>query len=94
MSITGQLFTTLFALCAAGTVAALVVSNRQYPVVLAVIGSAAAIVVLVASALVLASGETFRAELWPVLSLGTLTLTADRLSALFVFITGRSRRSE
>jgi hydrogenase-4 component B len=88
MSTVGQLFTAFFALCAAGAVAPLLSSNRQNPVVLAIIGSLAALVVLAASAVVLATGFGFRAQLWPVLSLGTLTLSADRLSALFLFITG------
>ena len=88
MSIAGPLFTAFFALCGAGAVAGFVVPARQNPAVLAIIASLAALAILVASALVLATGVTFRAELWPVLSLGTLTLTADRLSALFLFVTG------
>jgi hydrogenase-4 component B len=88
MNIVGQLFTGFFALCAVGVIAAFLVSARRNPVVLMVIGSLASLAVLAASALVLATGVTFRAELWPVLSLGILTLTADRLSALFLFVTG------
>ena len=88
MNVAAQLFAAFFALCAAGAVAAFVVSARQNPVVLAIIGSLAALAVLAASAFILITGASFRAELWPVLSLGMLTLTADRLSALFLFITG------
>jgi len=88
MSILEQLFIAFFALCAAGVVAALLVSDRQNPVMLAVIASLAAIIAIIASALLLATGGSFHAELWRVLSLGTLTLTADRLSALFLLIAG------
>ena len=88
MNVAAQLFAAFFALCAAGAVAAFVVSARQNPVVLAIIGSLAALAVLAASAFILITGASFRAELWPVLSLGMWTLTADRLSALFLFITG------
>lgn len=88
MSAPAQFVSAFFALCAAGAVAALLVSARRNPVVLGIIGALAALAILAASALVLATGTTFRLELWPVLSLGVLTLTADRLSALFLFITG------
>ncbi|MGC2200064.1 MAG: proton-conducting transporter membrane subunit [Stellaceae bacterium] len=88
MSIPGQLFTAFFVLCAAGGIAAFAVPVRQNPVVLAFIGSLAALGVLTASAFILITGSSFRAELWPVLSLGILALTADRLSGLFLFITG------
>jgi hydrogenase-4 component B len=88
MSIAAQSFTAFFVLCAAGAASAFLVSARQNPAVLAIIGSLAAVAVLAGSAFILATGVTFRAELWPVLSLGMLTLTADRLSALFLFVTG------
>jgi hydrogenase-4 component B len=88
MSIAGQLFAAFFALCTAGVVASFLVSGRQNTVALALIGSLAALIVLAASGLVLATGVSFRAELWPLLSLGTLTLAADRLSALFLFVAG------
>ena len=88
MNIVGQLFTGFFALCAAGAVAAFLVSARRNPIALAIIGSLAALTVLAPSAFILITGASFHAELWPVLSLGTLTLTADRLSALFLLITG------
>jgi hydrogenase-4 component B len=88
MSIPGQLFAAFFALCAAGIVASFVASARRNPVVLAIVSSLAALIVLAASSLVLVTGTSFRAELWPLMSLGRLTLSADRLSALFLFITG------
>jgi len=88
MNIVGQLFIGFFALCAVGAVAAFLVSARRNPIALATVGSLAALAVLAASSVVLITGASFRAELWPVLSLGMLTLTTDRLSALFLFVTG------
>jgi len=88
MNATGQLFAAFFALCGAGSVAALAAPPRSNPIVLAILGSLAALAVLAASALVLITDLSFRTELWPVLSLGMLTLAGDRLSALFLFVTG------
>jgi hydrogenase-4 component B len=88
MSASGQLFLVFFALCGAGAVGAIVAPPRWNAIVLATAGSLAALALLAASAVTLAAGLSFHAELWPVLSLGMPTLTADRLSALFVVITG------
>lgn len=88
MSAITQLFGAFFILCAIGAVGALLASKRWSSIVLAAIGSLSAILILLASALLLVGDTSFRAELWPVLSLGTMQLAADRLSALFLFITG------
>jgi len=87
MSAITLLFAVFFLLCAAGITAALLVPKQWNPPVLAAIGSLGALIMLVASALLLA-GFSFRVELWPVLSLGTMILSADRLSALFLFVAG------
>ena len=87
MSAITLLFAVFFLLCAGGIIAALLVPEEWNPPVLAVIGSLEALIILVASALLLA-GSSFRVELWPVLSLGTMILSADRLSALFLFVAG------
>jgi hydrogenase-4 component B len=81
-----QLFGAFFILCAIGAVGALLASERWSAIVLAAIGSLSAILILLASALLLVGDTSFRAELWPVLSLGAMELAADRLSALFLFI--------
>ena len=77
-----------FLVCAAGVVGALVVRPRWSPVVLAAFGSLAALAVLVAGALLLVGDEGFRLDLWPLLSLGRLSLHADHLSGLFLFVAG------
>ena len=88
MSTTAQLFAVFFALCIGGAVAAFLVPARWNLMVLATVGSLAALFILPVSALLLVADATFHAELWAVLSLGTLSLGADRLSALFLFVTG------
>jgi hydrogenase-4 component B len=88
MNSVGPLFATFFILCGAGTVAAFLVPHRWNPLLLAVIGSLDAVLVLLAGTLLLVGSASFHAELWPVMSLGMLTLDADRFSALFVFIAG------
>ncbi|MGH6848112.1 MAG: proton-conducting transporter membrane subunit [Methylocella sp.] len=88
MSTTAQLFAAFFLLCGLGVTGALLAPERWNSVVLAAIGSLAALVILVVSALLLVADVSFRAELSPVLSLGRMALAADRLSALFLFVTG------
>jgi hydrogenase-4 component B len=88
MSNTGPLFETFFALCGAGAIGALIVPSRWNPILLAAIASLAALVILVASAALLVGDASLQIELWPILSLGTLTLGADRLSAIFLFVSG------
>jgi hydrogenase-4 component B len=88
MSAVGPLFEVFFVLCGAGALAAFLVPARAIPPVLAAIGALAAVVILLTSALLLIGGSGFRLELWPVLSLGTLTFSADRLSSLFLFVSG------
>ncbi|MGA7486909.1 MAG: proton-conducting transporter membrane subunit [Xanthobacteraceae bacterium] len=88
MSMAAQLFAVFFLLCAVGAGAALVVPDRWNSLVLAAIGSLAALVLLAVGALALVGDVSFQAELWPVLSLGTMKLSVDRLSALFLFVTG------
>jgi hydrogenase-4 component B len=86
--LTVQLFSAFFILCAIGAVAGFVAAGRWISIVLAAIGSLSALVILAVSALLLIGDASFRAELWPVLSLGTMKLAADRLSAVFLFVTG------
>ena len=88
MSTTTALFVTFFMLCVAGAVLALLVSRQWLPILLAAVGSLAALIILIASTILLVSDAEFHTTLWPVLTLGTLALATDRLSAFFLFITG------
>jgi hydrogenase-4 component B len=88
MSIAGQLLAAFFILCAGGAVIAFLLPKRWISVVLGGIASLASLILLSGSAMMLVTDSSFHAELWSVLSLGTLSFEADRLSALFLFITG------
>ena len=83
-----QLIVAFFILCAAGAILAFLTPQRWLTILLAAIGSLAALIVLVVSAMLLVFGAEFHVTLWPVLTLGTLTLETDPLSAFFLFVTG------
>ena len=84
----GALIGAFFTLCGLGALIPFVAPSRLIPFLVATFGSLAALAVLIASAVLLVGDSAFRVELWPVLTLGTLTLDADRLSALFLFVSG------
>jgi hydrogenase-4 component B len=83
-----QLFIAFFIMCAVGAGASLIAPARSIPLVLAIFAAIAALIILIAGGLILVGDGSFRAELWSVLSLGKMTLAADRLSALFLLATG------
>ena len=83
---TGLLLLLVFALCGAGAMAGLSLPERHNPRTVAWFGSLAALALFWAAAAVLHSGEPFRVELWSIPPLGTLSLTLDRLSALFLIV--------
>ena len=85
---TNSLFFLFLILCALGVVLSALLSERRNPLALAWVASLAAIVILLASGKVLLSGQPFQVELWTLPFLGKLVLAMDRLSALFVFVTG------
>lgn len=77
-----------FAFCCAGALVPFLTAARAVPFLVAAFGSLASLSVLGASAVLLVGDGAFRVELWSVLTLGTLSLGADRLSALFLFVSG------
>jgi hydrogenase-4 component B len=85
---TNSLFLFFFILCALGVVLSALLPDRRNPLALAWAASLAAAVILVASGKVLLSGQSFQTDLWTLPFLGKLVLSMDRLSALFVFLTG------
>jgi hydrogenase-4 component B len=75
-------------LCATGTILAALLARRANQIVLAWIGSLSSLAILLVSGNVLISGYSLQLELWNIWPLGKMLLKMDRLSALFVFITG------
>jgi hydrogenase-4 component B len=86
MTTDGLLLVLIFALCGVGALAGLVVPERRVPAFLAWVGSLAALAMLWVSADVLRSGGAFKSELWTIPPLGTLSVSLDRLSALFQLV--------
>jgi hydrogenase-4 component B len=85
---TPMLVDLFFLLCAAGIFLSLIGPAPRQGSVIAWLGCFSAIVLLLAGAHALASGETFRRPLWPLPGLTILTVTLDRLSAVFLLVTG------
>src|SRR5579871_4505158 len=82
------LLVTMIALCTAGVILSLVVAEPQIPTILGWLGTLAAALLLWFSGASLFAGTPFSATLWSIPSVATLTLSLDRLSALFLFVAG------
>jgi hydrogenase-4 component B len=84
----GTLLEIFLWLSTIGILLAPVVPQRWNPLVLAWVASLAAACILGAAGQALFAGSNFETELWSLPSLGTLRLGLDRLSALFLLVTG------
>jgi hydrogenase-4 component B len=85
---TPALICIFFSLCGIGILLSLMAPAPRQGNVLAWLGCPAAIVLVLAGANALLGGDTFRQALWSLPGLTTLTLVLDRLSAVFLFVTG------
>jgi len=85
---TQTLIFIFFSLCGAGILFSLTAPPSRQGNVLTWLGCLAAIALVLAGANGLLGGGTFRQPLWSLPGLATLTLSLDRLSAVFLFITG------
>src|SRR5581483_9072259 len=78
------LFVWVFALCGAGALAGVLVPEKRIPALLAWFGALAAFLTLWVGARVLVLGGARGGRLWTIPGLGTLAVSLDRLSALFL----------
>jgi hydrogenase-4 component B len=85
---TANLVIVFFAACGAGILLSLGVRPAHQGIVLAWLGSLAAVAAVAAGAEVLLTGEIFTRPLWSLPGLTTLTLRLDALSAAFVLVAG------
>ena len=85
---TPTLVLIFFALCGMGILLSLAAPASQQGNVLAWLGCLAAMALVLAGANALLAGKTFSEPLWPLPGLTTLTLSLDRLSAVFLLVTG------
>ncbi len=84
-----MLIWTFFPVCATGIALSLVVPAARQGRLLAWVGCLAAIALMLAGANALLAGKTFTQPLWSLPGLATtLTLHLDRLSGVFLFVTG------
>ncbi|HUN26798.1 MAG TPA: proton-conducting transporter membrane subunit [Steroidobacteraceae bacterium] len=86
MSADAWLLMSLFAVCGVGVVAVVMVPERRVPLLLAIVGTLAALAGLAVSADVLRCGTVLEDRLWRIPPLGTLSVSLDRLSALFLLV--------
>lgn len=77
-----------FILCALGALIALVTSQSRNPMALAIVGTAAGVAISGAAGDALFTGRPFVVDLWSLPWGGALRLGLDRLSGLFLLITG------
>ncbi len=77
-----------FSICCVGIVASIVLPEAQSPRILAWTGSLASLALSAAGAAALVRKQPFTLQLWTLPELGTLTLSIDHLSGLFLFISG------
>jgi hydrogenase-4 component B len=75
-----------FALCGSGVLLGVVIPEHRIPVLLAWIGSLAAAAALWGAGVVFVEGIGFRSELWTIRSVGTITVSVDRISAFFLLL--------
>ena len=85
---TDSLFILFLIFCGIGAVVAAATPGRRNPTILSWIASASAIAILLASGDILLYGKPFQLRLWEIPSFGPLILQMDRISALFIFVTG------
>jgi hydrogenase-4 component B len=85
---TQTLIIVFFSLCGVGILLSLKAPAWRQGNVLTWLGCLAAIVLALTGARGLLNGGTFRQTLWSLPGLTTLTLALDRLSAVFLFVTG------
>ncbi|HTP47988.1 MAG TPA: proton-conducting transporter membrane subunit, partial [Casimicrobiaceae bacterium] len=83
-----SLILVFFGLCGLGTLLSLVVRPARQRIVLAWAGCLAALALVSTGGMALLADDIFTQPLWSVPGLTVLTLTCDRLSAIFVAVTG------
>jgi hydrogenase-4 component B len=81
-------FTLFFILCGLGMIVSVTAESRRGGHVSIGIASLASLSLIVAAGSLLAAGRGFHAGLWQLPYLGQLRLDADRISAVFLLITG------
>ena len=82
------LVSVFFVLCGLGVAASAALPERIAPRIILWVGSVASVIVCVVGVEGLVKEATFNATLWTLPTFGTLTLTVDHLSSLFLVVSG------
>ncbi len=88
VSVTGTSLLIFFLTCAAGILLSVLGGRKRAPLVVAVAGALASVLMIIASAAMLATGQNYEAALWSLDGLGRLTLRLDTLSSIFLLTSG------
>jgi hydrogenase-4 component B len=87
-SVTGASLVLFFLTCAGGILLSAFSGRKRAPLVIAIVGTLASLLIVLASATVLITGQSFGALLWTLDGFGRLTLRLDALSAVFLLAAG------
>ena len=87
-SLTGIWLVLIFATCAAGILLSALFGRRRAQLVVAIVGVLTSLFIVLASATVLLTGQTFSASLWVLDGFGQFTLRVDALSSVFLAVAG------
>jgi hydrogenase-4 component B len=86
--LTGVWLALIFATCAAGILLSGLCGRRRAPLVIAIAGALASVLIVLASATVLVTGETYSASLWVLDGFGRFAVRVDPLSSVFLAVAG------
>ncbi len=88
VSLTAASLVLFFLVCAVGIFLSALSGPRRAPLVIAIAGAGASVLMVLASATVLLTGQSYGAALWTLDGLGQLTLRLDALSSIFLLTAG------
>jgi hydrogenase-4 component B len=87
-SVTGASLVLCFLACAGGMLLTALCGRERAPLIIAVAGTLSSILMVLASATVLVTGQNYEAALWTLDGFGRLTLRLDALSSIFLLAAG------
>lgn len=87
-SVIDGLMIFIFLACAGGVILSAVADRKSTSLVIAIAGTSASVLMVLASAAILTSGQTWQASLWTIDGFGRLTLCLDALSSIFLLTSG------
>ena len=88
VSLTGASLVLCFLACAGGILLTALCGRKRAPLVIAIAGTLGSILMVLASATVLITGQSYEAALWTLDGFGRLTLRLDALNSIFLLAAG------